>query len=226
MRLAFFPRRVIEQLVPEKNWALISIGDPGEPVDLRNGWKKTMRIDCHDLCPGTGWMMARKNEETGREEFYAEYFDEEDPLDVEASIYKLNYINLDGTVGNMVNGAGLAMAVMDTIKLAGAEPANFLDVGGGATAERVAEAFKLILSDSNVKAVLVNIFGGIVRCDLIAEGIIAAVTEVGISVPVVVRLEGTNAQAGLEMLNHSGLNLDTADDLTAAAQKVVALAAG
>ena len=149
---------------------------------------------------------------------------QEDAREAAAAEHQLNYISLNGTIGCMVNGAGLAMATMDLVKLHGAEPANFLDVGGGATAERVAEAFKLILSDSNVKAVLVNIFGGIVRCDLIAEGIIAAVTEVGISVPVVVRLEGTNAQAGLEMLNSSGLNLDTADDLTAAAQKVVALA--
>lgn len=151
---------------------------------------------------------------------------QEDAREAAAAEHQLNYISLNGTIGCMVNGAGLAMATMDLVKLHGAEPANFLDVGGGATAERVAEAFKLILSDNNVKAVLVNIFGGIVRCDLIAEGIIAAVTEVGISVPVVVRLEGTNAQQGLEMLNSSGLNLETAENLTAAAQKVVALAAG
>jgi succinyl-CoA synthetase beta subunit len=151
---------------------------------------------------------------------------QEDAREAAAAEHQLNYISLNGTIGCMVNGAGLAMATMDLVKLHGAEPANFLDVGGGATAERVAEAFKLILSDDNVKAVLVNIFGGIVRCDLIAEGIIAAVKEVGISVPVVVRLEGTNAQQGLEMLNNSGLNLETAEDLTAAAQKVVALAAG
>ena len=149
---------------------------------------------------------------------------QEDAREAAAAEHQLNYISLNGTIGCMVNGAGLAMATMDLVKLHGAEPANFLDVGGGATAERVAEAFKLILSDSNVKAVLVNIFGGIVRCDLIAEGIIAAVKEVGISVPVVVRLEGTNAPQGLEMLNNSGLNLETAEDLTAAAQKVVALA--
>ncbi len=151
---------------------------------------------------------------------------QEDAREAAAAEHQLNYISLDGTIGCMVNGAGLAMATMDLVKLHGAEPANFLDVGGGTTAERVAEAFKLILSDGNVRAVLVNIFGGIVRCDLIAEGIIAAVTEVGISVPVVVRLEGTNAEQGLGMLNSSGLNLETAEDLTEAAKKVVALAAG
>ena len=124
----------------------------------------------------------------------------------------------------MVNGAGLAMATMDLIKLHGGEPANFLDVGGGATKERVAEAFKLILSNKNVAAILVNIFGGIVRCDLIAEGIISAVKEVGVSVPVVVRLEGTNVEKGRELLANSGLDIIAADDLTAAAKKVVAAA--
>ena len=149
---------------------------------------------------------------------------QEDAREAAAAEHDLNYISLDGTIGCMVNGAGLAMATMDLVKLHGGDPANFLDVGGGTTAERVTEAFKLILSDSKVKAVLVNIFGGIVRCDLIAEGIINAVREVGIEVPVVVRLEGTNAPQGLQMLDDSGLNLETAEDLTEAARKVVAMA--
>ncbi len=133
----------------------------------------------------------------------------------------LNYVTLDGSIACMVNGAGLAMATMDLIKLHGGEPANFLDVGGGATADRVAEAFKLILSDSNVKAILVNIFGGIVRCDLIAEGIIQAVRDVQVALPVVVRLEGTNVDQGRALLAESGLNVTTADDLTDAARKAV-----
>ncbi len=149
---------------------------------------------------------------------------QEDEREAAAAEHELNYISLDGSIGCMVNGAGLAMATMDLVKLHGGEPANFLDVGGGATAERVAEAFKLILSDDQVKAVLVNIFGGIVRCDLIAEGIIKAVNEVGVDVPVVVRLEGTNAPQGLEMLDKSGLNLTTAGGLTEAAKKVIELA--
>jgi succinyl-CoA synthetase beta subunit len=136
----------------------------------------------------------------------------------------LNYVALDGSIGCMVNGAGLAMATMDVIKLQGGEPANFLDVGGGATADRVARAFKLILSSSKVKAILVNIFGGIVRCDTIAEGIITAVKEVGLTLPVVVRLQGTNVEAGREMLAKSGMNIMAADDLTDAAKKVVAAA--
>ena len=151
---------------------------------------------------------------------------QEDAREAAAAEHDLNYISLDGTIGCMVNGAGLAMATMDLVKLHGGDPANFLDVGGGTTAERVTEAFKLILSDDKVQAVLVNIFGGIVRCDLIAEGIINAVKEVGISVPVVVRLEGTNAPQGLAMLDKSGLNLETAIDLTEAAQKVVSAAEG
>ena len=130
-----------------------------------------------------------------------------------AAEWDLNYVALDGEIGCMVNGAGLAMATMDIIKLNGGDPANFLDVGGGATKERVAEALKIILSDDKVKGILVNIFGGIVRCDLIAEGIIAAVAEVNISVPVVVRLEGTKAPEGTEILNNSGLNLIAAQDL-------------
>ena len=132
---------------------------------------------------------------------------------------------LDGNIGCMVNGAGLAMATMDVIKLHGGEPANFLDVGGGATKERVSEAFKIILSDENVKGLLVNIFGGIVRCDLIAEGILAAVAEVNVNVPVVVRLEGNNAKLGAEILNSSNLNVIAADGLTDAAQKIVAAVA-
>ncbi len=147
---------------------------------------------------------------------------QEDEREAKAAEHDLNYITLDGNIGCMVNGAGLAMATMDLVKLHGGLPANFLDVGGGTTAERVAEAFKLILSDDKVKAVLVNIFGGIVRCDLIAEGIINAVKEVGIEVPVVVRLEGTNARQGLQMLDESGLSLSTASDLTEAAKAVVA----
>ena len=150
---------------------------------------------------------------------------QEDPREAAAAEHDLNYITLDGNIGCMVNGAGLAMATMDLVQLHGGSPANFLDVGGGTTAARVAEAFKIILSDDKVKAVLVNIFGGIVRCDLIAEGIINAVREVGIAVPVVIRLEGTNAKQGLKLLDESGLALETASDLTEAAEKVVAAAA-
>jgi succinyl-CoA synthetase beta subunit len=149
---------------------------------------------------------------------------QEDEREAKAKEHDLNYITLDGSIGCMVNGAGLAMATMDLVQLHGGQPANFLDVGGGTTAARVAEAFKLILSDAKVKAVLVNIFGGIVRCDLIAEGIVAAVQEVGIRVPVVVRLEGTKAAEGLRLLDESGLALQTAADLTEAAEKVVAAA--
>jgi succinyl-CoA synthetase beta subunit len=147
---------------------------------------------------------------------------QEDERENRAKEWDLNYISLDGDIGCMVNGAGLAMATMDLIKLCGGEPANFLDVGGGATKERVSEAFKIILSDSNVKGILVNIFGGIVRCDLIAEGVIGAVEEVHVNVPVVVRLEGNNAERGSQLLSESGLNLIAANDLTDAAQKIVA----
>ena len=150
---------------------------------------------------------------------------QEDDKEREAAAHDLNYVSLDGDIACMVNGAGLAMATMDLIKLHGGEPANFLDVGGGATKDRVAEAFKLILSNENVATILVNIFGGIVRCDLIAEGIIAAVKEVGVSVPVVVRLEGTNVDKGRELLANSGLDIIAAEDLTDAAKKVVAAAA-
>ena len=150
---------------------------------------------------------------------------QEDEKEREAAAHDLNYVSLDGDIACMVNGAGLAMATMDLIKLHGGEPANFLDVGGGATKERVAEAFKLILSNKKVTAILVNIFGGIVRCDLIAEGIISAVKEVGVSVPVVVRLEGTNVDKGRELLANSGLDIISAEDLTDAAKKVVAASA-
>jgi succinyl-CoA synthetase beta subunit len=150
---------------------------------------------------------------------------QEDEKEAAAAEHDLNYITLDGNIGCMVNGAGLAMATMDMVKLHGGEPANFLDVGGGTTAERVTEAFKLILSDAKVKTVLVNIFGGIVRCDLIAEGIITAARTIGVTVPVVVRLEGTNAQQGLEMLESSGLDFITANDFTQAAKQAVSAAA-
>ncbi|MBO9665046.1 ADP-forming succinate--CoA ligase subunit beta [Dokdonella sp.] len=147
---------------------------------------------------------------------------QEDPAEAAAVKNNLNYVTMDGNIGCMVNGAGLAMATMDVIKLAGGEPANFLDVGGGATKERVTEAFKLILSSDKVRAILVNIFGGIVRCDLIAEGIIAAVKEVGLTIPVIVRLQGTNVEKGRELLANSGLAITPADDLNDAAQKAVA----
>ncbi|KAE9530333.1 MULTISPECIES: ADP-forming succinate--CoA ligase subunit beta [Testudinibacter] len=151
---------------------------------------------------------------------------QEDPREALAEQWQLNYVALDGNIGCMVNGAGLAMGTMDIIKLHGGQPANFLDVGGGATKERVAEAFKIILSDSAVKAVLVNIFGGIVRCDLIANGIIDAVNQVGVAIPVVVRLEGNNAPLGREILANSGLNIIAANSLTDAAKQVVAAAEG
>jgi succinyl-CoA synthetase beta subunit len=149
---------------------------------------------------------------------------EEDPLEVEASKFSLNYIRLDGNIGCMVNGAGLAMATMDIIKLAGGEPANFLDVGGGANAEQIKNAFRILMADKNVKAVLINIFGGILRCDVLAQGVIAAVTELGVRVPIVVRMEGTNVEEGKRMLQESGLSFTTADSMGEAAQKVVALA--
>jgi succinyl-CoA synthetase beta subunit len=151
---------------------------------------------------------------------------QEDAREAEAAKWELNYVALDGNVGCMVNGAGLAMGTMDIVNLHGGKPANFLDVGGGATKQRVAEAFKIILSDANVKAVLVNIFGGIVRCDMIAEGIIGAVKEVGVKIPVVVRLEGTNAELGREVLANSGLDIIAATSLTDAAQQVVKAAEG
>jgi succinyl-CoA synthetase beta subunit len=147
--------------------------------------------------------------------------DEEDPMELEAARHELNYIKLDGAIGCMVNGAGLAMSTMDIIKLHGGDPANFLDVGGGATKERVTAAFKIILSDPNVRGILVNIFGGIMRCDVIAEGVVAAAREVGLSVPLVVRLEGTNVDLGKKILAESGLPITSADNLADAAEKVV-----
>ncbi len=149
---------------------------------------------------------------------------EEDPLEVEASKFSLNYIRLDGTIGCMVNGAGLAMATMDIIKLSGGEPANFLDVGGGANAEQIKNAFRILMSDKNVKAVFINIFGGILRCDVLAAGVIAAVKELGVPVPIVIRMKGTNVEEGNKMLAESGLNFATADTMGEAADKVVALA--
>jgi len=151
---------------------------------------------------------------------------EEDPLEVEASKYSLNYIRLDGNIGCMVNGAGLAMATMDIIKLSGGEPANFLDVGGGANAEQIKNAFRILMADTNVKAVLINIFGGILRCDILAAGVIAAVKDLGVPVPIVIRMKGTNVDEGKKMLAESGLNFTTADTMGEAATKVVALAKG
>ena len=150
---------------------------------------------------------------------------EEEPLEIEASKFDLNYIKLDGNIACMVNGAGLAMATMDIIKLAGGEPANFLDVGGGASQERVEAAFRILLADENVKAVLINIFGGIVRCDMVARGVVEAAKNLGISVPVVVRLEGTNVEEGQRVIRESGMNFTVANGMKDAAEKVVALAA-
>jgi succinyl-CoA synthetase beta subunit len=146
---------------------------------------------------------------------------EEDPKEIEASKYDLNYVTLDGNIGCMVNGAGLAMATMDIIKLYGMAPANFLDVGGGADKIKVSAAFKIITADPNVKGILINIFGGIMKCDIIAEGVVAAVKEVGLKVPLVVRLEGTNVEAGKKIIRESGLNVLPADNLDDAAQKIV-----
>lgn len=152
--------------------------------------------------------------------------DEEDPAEVEASKYNLNYIKMDGNIGNMVNGAGLAMATMDIIKLAGAEPANFLDVGGGASEEMVENGFRIILSDPSVKGVFINIFGGILRCDVLAQGVVEAAKKVDVQVPVVIRMEGTNVEKGRQILEASGMNLTVAKDLTDAAQKVATIAKG
>jgi succinyl-CoA synthetase beta subunit len=149
---------------------------------------------------------------------------EEDPLEIEASKFSLNYIHLDGNIGCMVNGAGLAMATMDIIKLAGGEPANFLDVGGGANAEQIRNAFRILMSDKKVKAVLINIFGGILRCDVLAQGVIGAVKELGVPVPIVIRMEGTNVEAGARLLRESRMNFTTADSMDEAASTVVRLA--
>lgn len=158
-----------------------------------------------------------------RHKDYAELRDlnEEEPLEIEAAKYDLNYIKLDGNIGCMVNGAGLAMATMDIIKLAGGEPANFLDVGGGASQERVEQAFKILLADENVRAVLINIFGGIVRCDMVANGVVAAAKNLGVTVPIVARLEGTNVEEGRRVLRESGINIQTAKGMRDAAEKVV-----
>jgi succinyl-CoA synthetase beta subunit len=150
---------------------------------------------------------------------------EEDPLEIEASKFSLNYIRLDGNIGCMVNGAGLAMATMDIIKLAGGEPANFLDVGGGANAEQIRNAFRILMSDKNVRAVLINIFGGILRCDVLAQGVIAAVRELGVPVPIVIRMEGTNVDEGKRLLRESGMNFTTADSMDEAAARVVRVVA-
>jgi succinyl-CoA synthetase beta subunit len=150
--------------------------------------------------------------------------EEEDPLEIEASKFSLNYIRLDGTIGCMVNGAGLAMATMDIIKLAGGEPANFLDVGGGANKDQIRNAFKILMSDKNVRAVLINIFGGILRCDVLAEGVISAVRELGVPVPIVIRMEGTNVEEGKRLLGESKLNFTTANSMGEAAETVVRLA--
>ena len=161
-----------------------------------------------------------------RHKDYAELRDlnEEEPLEIEASKYDLNYIKLDGNIGCMVNGAGLAMATMDIIKLAGGEPANFLDVGGGASQERVEQAFKILLADGNVKAVLINIFGGIVRCDMVANGVVAAAKNLGVQIPIVARLEGTNVEEGRRVLNDSGIGIIPATTMSDAAEKVVSAA--
>ena len=161
-----------------------------------------------------------------RHKDYAELRDlnEEEPLEIEASKYDLNYIKLDGNIGCMVNGAGLAMATMDIIKRAGGEPANFLDVGGGASQERVEHAFQILLADDNVKAVLINIFGGIVRCDMVANGVVAAAKNLGVSIPIVARLEGTNVEEGRRVLRESGMNILTAEGMNDAAEKVVSAA--
>jgi succinyl-CoA synthetase beta subunit len=152
--------------------------------------------------------------------------DEEDPLEIEASKFSLNYIRLDGTIGCMVNGAGLAMATMDIIKLAGGEPANFLDVGGGASAEQIKNAVRILTADQHVRAVFINIFGGILRCDILAEGLVAAVKELDVRLPIVIRMEGTNVEQGKRMLRESGLNFTTADAMDQAAREVVRLAQG
>jgi succinyl-CoA synthetase beta subunit len=163
--------------------------------------------------------LYRHKDLMGLRDFY-----EEDPLEIEASRYSINYIRLDGNIGCMVNGAGLAMATMDIIKLAGGSPANFLDVGGGATVEQVRNAFKILLGDANVKAVLINIFGGIMRCDIVASGVVEAAKSIGVNIPVVVRLEGTNVEQGQEILRNSGLKFAVAEGMKDAAEKVVALA--
>jgi succinyl-CoA synthetase beta subunit len=204
----------LAQLFEEKDLALIEI-NPLVITDQGN-------LHCLDAKIGVDSNALY------RQDGLREWHDpsQEDPREAHAAQWELNYVALDGNIGCMVNGAGLAMGTMDIVALHGGFPANFLDVGGGATKERVSEAFKIILSDDKVKAVLINIFGGIVRCDLIAEGVIGAVQEVGVEVPVVVRLEGNNADLGKRMLAESGLNIIAADSLTDAAQQAVKAAGG
>ena len=206
--------RALYKLFIESDMSLLEIN----PLVTTQGGRM-VALDC---------KMAVDDNALGRQQKFADMRDDTqiDSKEVAAQAAGLNYIALDGNIGCMVNGAGLAMATMDLIKLHGGEPANFLDVGGGATAETVAKAFKIILSDTKVKAVLVNIFGGIMRCDIIADGIITAVKEVGVTIPVVVRLEGTNVELGKQKLAASGLEIITADDLTDAAQRAVAAVAG
>ena len=202
--------RNLYQMFSEKNCEMIEINPLilGEQDSL-------VCLDCKISFDGNA-LYKNKEIEALRDET------EEDPKELSASKFDLNYISLDGEIGCMVNGAGLAMATMDIIKLYGSEPANFLDVGGGATKEKVYEAFKIITSDKNVKGILVNIFGGIMRCDVIAEGVVSATKEVGLEVPLVVRLEGTNVEKGKEIINSSGLNVISADNLNDAAAKIVA----
>ena len=208
------PKLILTLVFVEKDFALVEVnplvitGD-GDLICLDG----KVNIDSNA-------MYRQKDLESMRDE------SQEDAREIEASEWDLNYVSLDGNIGCMVNGAGLAMATMDMVKLSGGEPANFLDVGGGATAERVTAAFKIILSDSNVKGILVNIFGGIVRCDLIAQGVLQAVQEVNVGVPIVVRLEGTNAEKGAALLNESDLDVIAANDLGDAARKIVAAVGG
>ena len=217
----------------------LTLKQVGQLVKIMDGvYRMFMALDLSliELNPlaivGTGDLMALDGKVNADENALFRHPDtlamrditQEDAAEAKAADHNLNYVQMDGNIGCMVNGAGLAMATMDVIKLAGGEPANFLDVGGGATKERVTEAFKLILSSDKVEAILVNIFGGIVRCDLIADGIIAAVKEVGLEIPVVVRLEGTNVEQGRELLANSGLKITPATDLNDAAAKAVAAA--
>ena len=193
--------------------------NPLAVVELRDGKETVMALDA---------KISLDDNALFRHKDLVEFRDlnEEEPLEVEASKFGLNYIKLDGTVGCMVNGAGLAMGTMDIIKYAGGSAANFLDVGGGASAEQVKNAFRILLSDPNVKAVLINIFGGILRCDTLANGVVAAARDLGISVPVVIRMEGTNVELGKKVLQESGFNFTVADGMKDAAEKVVALAGG
>jgi succinyl-CoA synthetase beta subunit len=203
--------RNLYRLFMEKNAALVEIN----PLVITTD-KKLVALDGKVSFDDNG-LFKHQDVQAMRDRY------EEDPLEIEATANNLNYVKLDGTIGCMVNGAGLAMATMDVIKLAGSEPANFLDVGGGATKETVAAGFRILLKDKHVKGILINIFGGIVRCERIAQGVIDAAKEVDVTVPLVVRLQGTNAEEGRRLLVESGLALEVADDLWEAAQKIVAL---